>query len=109
MIEINEVNILPKDNNGYRQFDNGAFDEMMKEHGLEKQSISHVTINSCFSCSSANVVNGVFDQIGQRVNVEDQGLLSLKIWSYSDKNRLEEWPLSQLLTKAPFLKSLKIS
>ena len=47
---------------------------MLKEHGLDNKQLNHVYIGGGFRCSSTEVVNGVFDQIGQCVDNDDQGL-----------------------------------
>ena len=95
--------VINKDNKGFRQFDNDTFGEMLKEHDLDKKPIESVDITG-FSCSSSEVANGIFDKIGQSIDCEQQkGLLSLGIAWYVDQNRLEEWPLSQLVAKAPYL------
>ena len=57
---------------------------MLKEHNLHNQQINQVYIGEFFRCSSSEVVNGVFDQIGQCVDNDDQGLASLTIWEYRD-------------------------
>ena len=60
---------------------------MLKEHNLHNQQINHVQIGGImypFRCSSTEVVNGVFDQIGQCVDNDDQGLASLTIAYYRD-------------------------
>ena len=57
---------------------------MLKQHNLDKQQINQVYIGDVFSCSSTEVVNGVFDQIGQCVDNDDQGLASLTILGYYD-------------------------
>lgn len=94
---------INSDNNGYRQFDNDTFGEMLKEQELGKKPIDSVEITG-FMCSSSEVANGVFDKIGQSIDCEQQkGLLSLEIVWYVDQNKLEEWPLSQLVAKAPYL------
>ena len=47
------------------QFENDSFQNVLKEHGLDEQPINHVVISRDslipFKCSSAEVVNGVFD------------------------------------------------
>ena len=78
-IKINDVRITPKDNYGFSQFSNNAFAEMLKKHDFDDdKSINHVFIGGIddggFKCSSAEVVNGVFDQIGQCVANDQQGL-----------------------------------
>ena len=47
---------------------------MLKEHNLHNQQINDVWIGGAFRCSSSEVVNGVFDQVGQCVDNDDQGL-----------------------------------
>ena len=59
---------------------------MLEEHALANQKINHVKVGGefGFKCSSSEVVNGVFDQIGQCIDGEQRGLLSLEIESYTD-------------------------
>ena len=51
----------------------------------------------------------MFDRIGRCIDNDDQGLLTLRIVNYADKNRLEEWALSQLQPKAAFIKQIRIN
>ena len=58
-----------------------------------------------FRCSSSEVVNSVFEDLGQTVN-DEQGLKHLTIEGYNDKNELQEWPLGQLALKCHSLQTL---
>ena len=50
----------------------------------------------------------MFDHIGRCIGNDEQGLLSLHINSFLDKNSLDEWALKQLFVKAAFIKTIKI-
>ena len=83
-IKINGVLINPE-NYGFKMFgESDSLGLMLKEHQLDKQQINHVYIGGTFRCSSTEVVNSVFDQIGQCVDNDDQGLASLEIDNYRD-------------------------
>ena len=60
-----------------------------------------------FACSSPEVLNTLFEDIGRTVD-EVQGLKKLAIEMFMDQNTLEEWPLSQLVLKSQNLEYLKI-
>ena len=60
-----------------------------------------------FACSSTEVLNTLFEDIGRTVD-EVQGLKKLAIEMFMDQNTLEEWPLSQLVLKSQNLEYLKI-
>ena len=60
-----------------------------------------------FACSSSEVLNTLFEDIGRTVD-EVQGLKKLAIEMLMDQNTLEEWPLSQLVLKSQNLEYLKI-
>ena len=81
-IKINGVLITPRENFGFMMFDWETLPSLLKEHQLNKQQINHVFIGGMFRCSSTEVVNSIFDQIGQFVDNDDQGLASLEIKSY---------------------------
>ena len=49
------------------QFDEETLPKALEEHGLDKVPINHVYLGGNFMCSSSEVVNGVFDQIGRCV------------------------------------------
>ena len=49
----------------------------------------------------------MFDDLGHFIG-QEQGLKSLNIEQFSDKNTLQEWPLGQLVLKCHHLQSLKI-
>ena len=48
------------------------------------------------------------DRLGRAVN-EQLGLLSLTIENFRDSNKLEEWPLGQLVLKTHHLQFLKLA
>ena len=60
-----------------------------------------------FRCTSADVFNSVFDELGRTIDAE-KGLKSLTIGQIDDQNILQEWPLSQLVFKSPNLEYLKV-
>ena len=62
---------------------------------------------SGFECTSSEVLNSVFDDLGRSID-EEQGLKKLTIMRFNDKNTLHEWPLGQLVVKSPRLEYLKI-
>ena len=99
--------ISPEENRGFMQYSHESVPKLLKEHALDKKQLNHAKIVG-LSCSSSEVLNGVLDQIAQSIDNDQQGLLSLAIAFFSDKNTLDSWPLSQLLVKATFLKSLKL-
>ena len=49
----------------------------------------------------------MFDYLGRTIDKE-QGLKSLSMKCFEDKNKLEEWPLEQLALKCHHLESLKM-
>ena len=57
-------------------------------------------------CSSSEIVNSVFEDLGQTVS-DEQGLKHLTIENFFDQNELQEWPLGQLALKCHSLQSLK--
>ena len=61
-----------------------------------------------FSCTSSEVVNSVFDDLGRIVD-EEEGLKNLTIERFYDQNSLQEWPLGQLVYKCSHLQSLKLA
>ena len=71
------------------------------------EPISEVVLCGNFDCSSVDVLNSVIDVIS--CNLEIEGLKKLDIEQFSDKNTLEEWPLSQLLCKASKCEFIRIS
>ena len=62
------------------------------------EAVSEVEISDYFSCSTARVLNTVFDDIGRRVDPE-QGLKTFCIEYFTDKNSLEASSLSRLTAK----------
>ena len=81
---------------------------MLEEHGWSAHQLNHVYIGGRFRCSSTEVTNGVFDHIGRSISTDQRGILSFEVDRYADKNKLEQWPLSQLVTKSPFIQTIKI-
>ena len=71
------------------------------------QPTTDVFIGVYFRCSSTDVLNSVFDFIGRTIDGE-LGLKNLTIERFNDQNKLEEWPLEQLVQKAHHLHSLEI-
>ena len=61
-----------------------------------------------FNCSSSEIVNSVFEDLGQTVS-DEQGLKHLTIELFYDKNELQEWPLGQLALKCHSLQSLNFT
>ena len=55
-----------------------------------------------FCSTSPEVLNTVVDVLGRAVDGE-RGLRSLTIEYFEDKNKLEEWPLGQLVLKTHHL------
>jgi len=50
----------------------------------------------------------VFEDIGRTID-EEQGIKNLTIERFYDENKLDEWPLRQLVLKTYHLESLKIA
>ena len=61
---------------------------------LENQPTTDISIEK-FKSTSSEVVNSIFDFLGRTIDRE-QGLKSLAIEYYNDKNKLEDWSLEQL-------------
>jgi len=76
------------------------------DYNLEPTTI--FSLSHGFVCSSSDVINSVFDDIGRTIDT-DQGLKKITISGYEDRNTLDEWPLSQLAIKSPNLESLIIA
>ena len=99
-IELNGVQV----HSGFEQYTEETFYEWCEEHDIETATEAQI---KDLVCSSSAALNSVFDDLG-RYSDEEEGLKNLKIWRFADKNTLEEWPLSQLLIKSPYLAELTI-
>ena len=50
----------------------------------------------------------MFDDLARLID-EEQGLKKLEIVDFEDEYKLQEWPLSQLVSKCPNLESIKLA
>ena len=88
---------------GWAQFNDDLLGEWYSE--LDKEPVIDITIKR-FSSTSPEVLNTVVDVLGRAVD-EELGLENLTIEGFYDENKLEEWPLGQLVLKTHQLQSLK--
>ena len=63
---------------------------------------------SRLDCSSSDVLHAVLDDIGRSID-DVQGLHRLEIEEFYDSNRLDGWPLNQLVAKCHNLRHLTIN
>ena len=101
-IKLNDVQV----HEGWAQYTSDTVKEWREDHKL-LQPTTDIYIYG-FSCTSKEVVNAVVEDLGRTIDAE-QGLKNLTIEVFSDENKLEEWPLAQLVLKTHHLQSLKIA
>ena len=92
---------------GWAQFNDDLLGEWYSE--LDKEPIIDIYIGCKdpdravgFSSTSPEVLNTVIDVLGRAVD-EERGLRNFTIEWFTDMNRLEEWPLGQLVLKTHHL------
>ena len=78
--------------------------ERCAEHSIE--SVTDVNIRDLV-CSSSDALNLVFEDLARSIDAEE-GLKKFEIGNLADQNTLEEWPLSQLLSKCHHLQELRV-
>ena len=100
-IKINEVEV----HEGFEQYTPFTVDGWRADYKL-KPTVD-IFIGGGFSCTSSEVLNSLFDDLGLSIDKE-QGLKKLTIEQFYDENTLHEWPLGQLVLKSPHLEYLKI-
>ena len=74
---------------------------------LKIESTTEILIMHGLECTSSEVVNSVFNDLANTIDPE-VGLKKFTLKEFSDKNNLQEWPLSQLALKCHHLQYLYI-
>ena len=92
--------------NGLIQYAGITFEQMRQKCNIT-QPTSEVIL-SRLECSSSEVLHSVLDDIGRSID-DEQGLRRLEIEEFYDSNKLDGWPLSQLVAKCHNLKHLTIN
>ena len=100
LIKLNDEQV----HTGFGQYEPETFQNYVVSEGL--QLTTDIYIGKNFECSSSEVVNSVFDDLGCTIDGV-KGLQSLTIQFYWDENSLQEWPLGQIVPKCHNLHSLK--
>ena len=112
IVKLNGVRV----HEGMTEYTPSTFQKWRSRYALTQQPIVHVSIGgepgNYFRCSSPEVVSSMLEDLAQSIecSVNDEGSLKLfDIDSFSDRNRLVKWPLSQIVAKSPHLEVLKIA
>ena len=88
------------------QWDNRRFQKKCNRL-LRNKPLQHIHLDRLW-CSSSEVVNQVFDQLGEALH-DDQQLKSLKITNYYDRNQLENWTCQKLAHLAMNCEELELN
>ena len=87
---------------GFTQYTSDTVDEWRADHDL--QPTTEIFLDN-LKCSSPEVLNALFNDLGRTIDVE-QGLKKFAINFYAGTNKLEEWPLGQLVLKSHNLETV---
>ena len=91
---------------GFKQYTPDALDECLAGHDL--QPTTEIWIGGTFKCSSSEVLNALFEDLGRTIDRE-QGLKRFVINAFCDeKHTLQEWPLEHLVLNCHHLEELRL-
>ena len=104
LIKLNDEQV----HTGFCQYEPETFQKYVVSEGLQltKDIFIGRDEEDGFKCTSSEVVNSVFDDLGCTIDGV-KGLQSLTIENYQDQNSLQEWPLGQIVPKCHNLQSLR--
>ena len=92
---------------GFAEYALHTVDGWCAEYNLQPATEIFIGGDSGFACSSSEVINSLFENLGRAIDSE-QGLKKLSIEGFDDQNVLQDWSFSQFVLKGLNLESLTL-